>query len=71
MKTQIEIFTFVKFKRTLCELNMSEKVIKEGWFRKKTYKGLGSGKRYYFVLNDLYLEWFVAPVCTIFYFMVF
>lgn len=44
---------------------MSEKVIKEGWFRKKTFKGLGSGKRYYFVLNDLYLEWFVAPVCII------
>jgi hypothetical protein len=46
-----------------------EKILKEGWFRKKGGKGhvnKTSITRRYFVLTDRYLDWYAAPVCCIF-----
>lgn len=46
---------------------MSENSIKEGWFTMRSLKGLTSlnifSSKYYFVLNELYIEWFDGPVC--------
>jgi len=50
---------------------MSDKVIREGWFRKKGGRGHAdkSSKRRYIILTERYLDWYVAPVSIAFIFI--